>query len=130
MAEAPEVKPGEQPTKGGLDKETRNWAMLCHLAALAGCILPYAGIVVGPLVVWLLKREEHPFIDDQGKEAVNFQITMAIALVVAVVLCFALVGFVLVPAVGLFDLIMTIVAALKASDGVQYRYPICLRFIK
>lgn len=130
MAEAPEVQPEEQSAGGGLPKDVRNWGMACHLAALAGYVgIPLANII-GPLVVWLIKREEHPFIDDQGKEAVNFQITMTIAAIVAFVLCFVLIGFVLLPLVVLFDLIMTIVAAVKVSSGEKYRYPICIRFLK
>ena len=130
MAEAPEVQPDEQSTTGGPAKDARNWAMLCHLAALAGYVAPVVGSIAGPLVVWLIKREEDPFIDDQGKEALNFQITMAIALVVSAVLIVVLIGILLAPLVALFTLIMTIVGAVKASSGERYRYPICIRFLK
>jgi len=130
MAEAPEAEPTEEPAGGGLAKDVRNWAMLCHLAALAGYVIPFAGNVIGPLVVWLLKREEHAFINDQGKEAVNFQITMTIAYVASAVLVLVVIGIVLLPLVALFSLIMMIVAAVKTSSGVQYRYPLCIRFLK
>ena len=130
MAEAPGAEPVEEPAEGGLAKDVRNWAMLCHLAALAGYVIPFAGNVIGPLVVWLIKREEHAFINDQGKEAVNFQITMTICYLVSFVLVFVLVGIVLLPLVALFSLIMMIVAAVKASNGVQYRYPFAIRFVK
>ena len=130
MAEAPEVQPDEQPEGAGPGKDARNWGMLCHLAALAGYVAPVVGHIVGPLVVWLLKREEDPFIDDQGKEALNFQITMAIALVLSSLLILVLIGIVLAPLVLLFNLIMTIVGAVKSSGGERYRYPLCIRFVK
>ena len=130
MADAPEVQPEEQAAEGGLSKEARNWAMFCHLAALAGYVIPFAGNIIGPLVIWLLKREEDAFIDDQGKEAVNFQITMTIAYVVSAVLVVVVIGIFLLPIVALFNLIMMIVAAVKASNGERYRYPMSLRFVK
>lgn len=110
------------------DKEARNWAMGCHLAALAGFVIPF-GSIFGPLVVWLLKREESSFVDRQGKEALNFQITMLIAFLVSLVLVFVLIGFLLIAAVAIFDLIMIVVAAIKTSEGADFRYPISLRLV-
>jgi len=110
------------------DKDARNWAMGCHLAALLGFVVPF-GNIIGPLVIWLIKREESPFVDTQGKEALNFQITMAIAFVIGFVLVFVLIGFLVIFAVAIFDLIMVIVATIKASEGVDYRYPIALRLV-
>jgi len=133
MAEQQQDTGGPQPTGPVPDqkeKDSRLWGTLCHLSALAGCVIPFAGCVVGPLVVWLLKREEFPFVDDQGKEAVNFQITMLIAGVVAFMSVFVLIGFVLLPAVGLFDLVMIVIASMKANEGERYRYPVSLRLIK
>lgn len=109
-------------------KEAKNWAMGCHLAALAGFIIPF-GSVIGPLVVWLMKREESGFVDRQGKEALNFQITMLIAFLISLVLVFVLIGFLLIAAVVIFDLIMIIVATIKASEGEDFRYPVSLRLI-
>lgn len=110
------------------EKEARNWAMGCHLAALAGFVIPF-GSVIGPLVVWLMKREESGFVDQQGKEALNFQITMLIAFLISLVLVFVLIGFLLIAAVAIFDLIMIIVATIKVSEGADFRYPITLRLI-
>ena len=70
-----------------------------------------------------------PFVNDQGKEALNFQITMTLVFIVAALLLLILVGFVLLPAVWLFDIIVTVIAAVKANEGVPYRYPLTLRFI-
>jgi hypothetical protein len=116
------------------DPKARLWAMLCHLAAFAGLlpVVPAIGSVLGPLVVWLIKKNEFPFVDEQGKEAVNFQITMFICGVVAGLLMFICIGFVLLPVVVLVDIIFVIIAAIKANDGHHYRYPypLIIRFVK
>ncbi|MEM9056368.1 MAG: DUF4870 domain-containing protein [Pseudomonadota bacterium] len=112
----------------GLSKDERTWGMLSHLSALAGFIIPF-GSVIGPLVVWLMKREEMPFVADQGKEALNFQITMLLASLAALVLVLILVGILLLFALMIFNLVITIVAAVRANDGVRYRYPFALRLV-
>ena len=112
------------------DKHARTWGMLCHLSALAGFVGVPFGFIVGPLIVWLIKGKEHPFIHAQGKEAVNFQITATIAAVAAGVLILAAIGVVLLPAVLIADLVFVILASLKANDGESYRYPVAIRFIK
>lgn len=112
----------------GPGKDSRMWAMFAHLSSFAGHIIPF-GNIAGPLIIWAIKKDEMPFVNDQGKEAVNFQITMTIALIVAGLSVFILIGFVLFPVVYLFDLIITIIAAIKANEGVAYRYPLCIRFL-
>jgi uncharacterized Tic20 family protein len=104
--------------------------MLCHLAALAGFILPVAGVVLGPLVIWMIKKNEMPFVDDQGKEALNFNITMLIAGFISFLLLAVAIGAILLPAVGIYWLIYTILASMKANEGAYYRYPFAIRFIK
>ena len=103
--------------------------MLCHAVSFAGIIIPL-GNIVGPLVIWLMKKDTMPLVDDQGKESLNFQITMMIAVAISFVLMLILIGFVLVFAVGIFDIVMTIIAIVKVSQGERYRYPACIRFIK
>lgn len=110
--------------------EERNWAVVCHLSALAGLLLWGVGIVLGPLIAWLLKKDTLSFVDDQGKEALNFQITVFLAGVVCSALVFLLIGVPLLAALAVFDLVFIIIAAVKASEGVAYRYPIALRLIK
>ena len=118
------------------EREAVKWAMIAHLAGFAAFTsVPFANIL-GPLVVWLLKRDEHPFINDQGREAVNFQISMAIYFVVItvamIVLMLVLVGFLLIPVLGLLGLayvVLMIVAAVKANSGEWYRYPFIIRFL-
>jgi len=112
------------------DKQARTWGMLCHIAAFAGLIIPLVGNIVGPLVIWLIKKEEHPFVDEQGKESVNFQITVTIAGIVAVILsCFGI-GIILGLVVLIVYIIFVIIASIKASNGEHYRYPVALRLIK
>ena len=126
---APEAAgPADQET----NKDARMWAMFCHLAGLAGMVIPGIGCVIGPLVLWLIKKEEFPFVDEQGKEALNFQITMLIYGVVAGLLCFVCIGLLLAPALAIADLVLLIIAAIKANDGYHYRYPkyFIIRLIK
>jgi uncharacterized Tic20 family protein len=109
--------------------DERTWGMLAHLAAFAFFICPF-GNVIGPLVVWLVKRDQSAFVADQGKEALNFNISVLLAALVCGVLVFILIGILLGVALFIFWLAMTIVAAIKASEGVRYRYPLTLRLVK
>lgn len=111
------------------DPDEKTWGMLCHLSGLAGCIIPF-GNIIGPLVVYSLKRQEYDFVDDQGKESLNFQITMTIAFVVSAILVVIVVGLLLLVVVGLFALIFTVIGAVKAAQGEFYRYPLTIRFLK
>lgn len=123
-----DINPAPGGVAGGISAEERQWAMFAHLAALAGFIIPL-GNIIGPLVVWLIKRDTMPFVADQGKEALNFQITVTIAAVISMILIVVLIGFALIFLVGLAALILTIIAAVKANEGVSYRYPFTLRLI-
>jgi len=122
----------ESPPSKETNKDARMWGMICHLAGLGGLIpiVPIIGSVIGPLIVWQIKKDEFGFVADQGKEALNFQISILMYAIVSGLLCFACVGFVLLPAVYVFDLIFLLIAAVKANDGEHYRYPLTIRFIK
>ena len=111
------------------NKEARTMGMLCHLLALCGLVGVPFGHVLGPLVIWLIKKEESPFIDACGKEALNFQISMTIYIIVSVLLAWLLIGFILLPVILLVNLVLTIIASFKASEGICYRYPLTIRFI-
>ncbi|HEV2296631.1 MAG TPA: DUF4870 domain-containing protein [Tepidisphaeraceae bacterium] len=117
--------PGEIET----NKDMRTWGMLAHLSALVQLLgLPS---IVGPLVVWLIKKNEMPFVDDQGKEALNFHITVWIAaLILTPTICLAGLGIILLIALGIAALILSVIAAMKANEGISYRYPWTLRLIK
>jgi len=117
-------------TASEVPPEERTFGMLTHLAALAGLIgIPFANII-GPLIVWLIKKDTMPFADEQGKESLNFQITVTIALLCCIPLFLIIIGFLLMPAIGLAALIFVIIAAIKTSNGEHYRYPLSLRLIK
>lgn len=105
------------------------WAMLAHISALSGFIIPF-GNIVGPLIIWLIKRDEMSFVNDQAKEALNFNISMTIYMVVSLVLIFVVIGIPLVIVLGVAWLVLTIMAAVKANEGVAYRYPLTLRLVK
>lgn len=103
--------------------------MLCHLLALSGLIVPF-GNIIGPLVIWLIKKETMPFVDDQGKESLNFQISVTIAMFIAGLLVFVFIGMLLLPVIGIAALVLTIIGGIKANDGVYHRYPFTIRLIK
>ena len=120
-----------------IGKEERKWAMFCHLAGLAGLspLLPAIGSAVAPLVIWQLKAEEFPFVAEQGRRAVNFQLSILLYATIGAVICFvSIIGAFLMPVVlcvfGLVDLIFVLIAAVKANGGWHYRYPITIRFFK
>lgn len=108
----------------------RTWTALCHASALLGVLLHFPGHILGPLIVWLAKRGDSPEIDAHGKEALNFQISMLIYNGVAVVFCLVLIGFVILPILWVLNALFVIIAAIQASDGKLYRYPMTIRFIQ
>ena len=111
-----------------ISKDERVWALLCHISAFACFVFPF-GNIIAPLIVWVLKKDESPFIDDQGKEALNFQITVTIFFFISIILIFVVVVIPLLIGLFFFNIIFTIIAALKANDGEKYRYPINMKFI-
>jgi uncharacterized Tic20 family protein len=117
-------------TVEAIPREARKWAMICHIIALVGILGNGIGFLLGPLIVWLLKKEDHPFIDEQGKESVNFQITMFLVAFVSAILCLLLIGFAFLFIVAFVMTIFPIIGAVKANEGAHYRYPFCIRFIK
>lgn len=113
-----------------MSNEEKTWGMACHLAALAGFLTGGLGSIIGPLVVWLIKKDQFPFVNDQGKESLNFQISILIYLIISAILMIIGIGIVLVIIVAIFDLVEVILASIKANEGVAYRYPLTIRFIK
>lgn len=130
-----------EPMLGIPSAEERQWAMFAHLSALIGGLVTSAlgggwGCFIGPLVIWLIKKDTMPFVNDQGKEALNFNITVAIAAVVLLLISVMTLGIGLIIAIplwiiiGISWLVFTIIASIKANEGVTYRYPFTLRLIK
>lgn len=111
------------------EKDERNWAMFCHLSVFLGIVIPFANLVA-PLILWQIKKDEMPFVNQQGKEVVNFQITMLLAMFVCAILSLIVIGLFMMMIVGIFSIVVTIMGAIKANAGEDYRYPLCVRFIK
>jgi hypothetical protein len=103
--------------------------MLAHLTAFAAFLIPL-GSIIAPLIVWLVKRDQSEFVGDQGKEALNFNISVLLAGIICGVLVWVFIGILLGVALFIFWLTMTIIAGIKASEGVRYRYPVTLRLVK
>jgi len=120
----PTATPSPLPTEN-----ERTWGMLAHLAALAGLILPLAGIVVGPLVVWLARRDDSPFVAAHAREALNFNLLVLAAALLCLALMLVFVGFILGSLLFIAWLVLTLVAAIRASEGHAYQYPVSLRLV-
>ncbi len=110
--------------------DDRTWAMIAHFSALAFLILPPIGGVLGPLVVWLVKREQSVFTSEAAKEAFNFNLSVLLGYAVCGLLAFVFIGIALGALLFVFWLVITIVAGVKASEGFHYRYPFALRVLK
>jgi uncharacterized protein len=113
-----------------LNKDDRMWAMLAHLFSLVGYVVPF-GHVIAPLVVWLIKKDTSKFVDFHGRESLNFQICMMIYVLVSIPIGFLTcgIGFVLTVAIAVFDLVMVIIASIKANGGEYYHYPLIFRIV-
>jgi len=124
--------PGQTPPGAPVapTKDETNWAVFCHLAAFAFFVVPPFGHVLGPLVIWLVKKDQLPFVDLHGKEAVNFQISMTIYAIVSVFLVIVLIGIPLLAAIFVADFVLAVIAAMAASRGEKYKYPFTIAFIK
>jgi len=112
-----------------IGKDARTWVMLCHLAVVAGYICALGNIIL-PLIFWQIKKTEYPFVDEHGKEALNFQISMTIYALLTMPLCFICIGLSLLSAVVIVDIVLLIIAAIKANNGEFYRYPLTIRLVK
>lgn len=129
---APEQPPISEPlTAEDVSKDAKMWGMFCHLAALAGYLgIPF-GNVLGPLIIWLIKKDDFKFVNDQGTESLNFQISITIySLAAGLLVCLGGIGIILLIPLGIFGLVMVIIASIAANKGEAYRYPLCIRLIK
>ena len=117
-------------TEAPVPGDERKWAAIAHLAALAGVIVPMGGAVLGPLIVWYMKKEQMPFVADQAREALNFQLTVFIASFIGLLLIFIGIGVLVLLLLFLADLVLIWIATFNASEGVAYRYPVNLRLVK
>lgn len=98
-------------------------AMLCHLLGI------FTGFI-GPLIIWLIKKDQSPFVDDQGKEVLNFHITLVIGLIIGGVTACFYIGFFIIAALAICNIVFSIIGCLQASKGIAYRYPLRIQFLK
>jgi uncharacterized Tic20 family protein len=120
----------QAPPSSSLSTQEKNWAMFAHLSTFLGWIgIPLANLLA-PLIIWQIKKDTMPFAAEQAKEALNFQITLTIFAVISAILMFVFIGIIGLFALLVIDIIFTIMASIKANDGVSYRYPMTIRFVK
>ena len=128
------ASPANAPS--GIPVQQRQWAMFSHLSALTGIFTGGLGCILGPLIIWLIQKDSMPFVNDQAKEALNFNITVGIValglILVGTLLLVILIGFLFyfaAFAVGIYWLVMTVIATIKSNEGIAYRYPMTLRLV-
>ena len=122
-------QPPVPPPIPSTSSEVRTWVVLCHASALLGLFFHFLGHLLGPLIVWLVKRGDSPEIDAHGKESLNFQISMLIYDAIAAILCVILIGIPILIALWVLNTVLVIIASIKASEGKFYRYPFTIRLI-
>ena len=112
-----------------LSETERNWAMFCHLSALAGFFFPFGGII-GPLICWLSRKDESTWVNENGKASMNFQLSMLLYLVLAIPLIFIIIGIPIIMIIGTLKIVCIIIASVKASKGEEFKYPLAIPFIQ
>ena len=124
-------EPTQAPVSGtGPTENERTWGMLAHLSALAGLAIPLIGNVLGPLFVSIARADQSPFVAAHAREALNFNITVTLAALVCTLLMLVFIGFLLGSALFIAWLVMTLIAAIRASEGAAYHYRFSLRLVK
>jgi uncharacterized protein len=113
----------------GLSESERNWAMFCHLSAFAGFFFPFGGIL-GPLICWLSKRDQSVWVNANGRNSLNFQLSMLLYIVLAIPLCFIIIGIPIILMLATLKMVCVIIASIKASKGESFRYPLVIPFIQ
>lgn len=111
-----------------LSSDERTWGILVHASAFVGMVIPM-GHIVGPLLIWLIKKDESPFVDANGKEAVNFQLSMTIYIVIAAILVVLLIGLLILPVLVIAWFVLVVIASIRASNDRVYSYPATIRFV-
>jgi uncharacterized Tic20 family protein len=114
---------------GVLSEKERNWSMICHLSAFASYFFPFGGII-GPLICWLSKRDESVWINLNGRNSLNFNLSILLYIVLAIPLCFIIIGIPIIMALATLKIICIIIASIKASKGQLFRYPLTIPFIQ
>jgi uncharacterized protein len=111
------------------ETQTRQWALFLHLSLLAGFVVPLAGLVT-PIIIWQLKKNDLPGLDIHGKNVVNWIISDLIYIAIGYILCFVLIGFPILIALGIVSIVFPIIGGIKANNGEVWKYPLTIRFVK
>ena len=109
-------------------KTDKDFGLLVYASSFIGYLVPL-GSILGPLIIWLMKREESAFVDQCGRSCLNFKLSLLIYVIISAVLALVGIGFILLILLGIFDLVCTVLAIIKASEGKVYRYPLTIKFI-
>jgi len=112
-----------------LSESERNWAMLCHLSAFAGFFFPF-GSIIGPLICWLSRKDESEWVNENGKSSMNFQLSILLYIILAIPLCFILIGIPIIIFLEILKVICIIIGSVKSSKGEKFRYPLSIPFIQ
>lgn len=124
MNEESAVSSGSQ-----LTQDEKLWGMLCHLTAFAGYLIPF-GNIIGPLIMWLLKKDQSDYVNRQGKSSLNFEISLTIYVFVSILLIFIVIGIPILIALVIFQIVAVIIASIRAFDGQFFKYPMTIEFVK
>jgi uncharacterized protein len=111
-------------------QEERNWGLFAHLSAFSGYLGVPFGSILGPFIIWLVKRDTSGYVAEQAKEALNFQLSMLLYMIVSLPLLFVLIGFALIFVIPILAFVFTIIGSIRASEGRMYRYPLTIRFVR
>jgi uncharacterized protein len=112
-----------------LTESEKNWGLFCHLSSFSSFFIPFGGII-GPLICWSAKRNESAWVDYQGKESLNFQLSILIYSLLCIPLIFIVVGVLLLGVIFLLEFILVIIATVKTAQGERFKYPITIPFIQ
>jgi uncharacterized Tic20 family protein len=112
-----------------LSESEKNWAMACHLSAFAGFFIPFGGII-GPLICWLTRKDESLWVNENGKASLNFQLSLLLYIVLAIPLCFIIIGIPIVAFLGILKIVCIIIASIRAGKGERFKYPLSIPFIQ
>ena len=109
--------------------QERQWALICHLSALSGYVIPF-GNLIAPIIIWSMKKDEMPMVDEHGKEVINFQLSMMIWMIISGILILVVIGIPLLIMLAILQVVFIIIGAIKADSGQLYKYPMTIHFIK
>lgn len=119
----------ESPKLINSNKEANQWAMFVHLSLFAGYLIPFGGLIL-PIVLWQIKKDEFPIVDTHGKNVANWAISLVIYFAAACILLLLLIGFLILPILGIISIVFPIIGAIKANNGEVWEYPLAIKFFR